>query len=130
MTIASRKIATPAAAAPPIHNAFSLISNQKLLQLYTTMLQCRMIEERLRPLLKKNKVEVIAGRGRLVDRHTIEVTSGAETRKVSAHHLILATGSEPAKPASFPFDGKSVLTSDDALRLQEIPKSLLEINLK
>jgi TPP-dependent pyruvate/acetoin dehydrogenase alpha subunit len=58
MTIASRKIATPAVAAPPIQNGFSLISNQKLLQLYTTMLQCRMIEERLRPLLKKNKAEI------------------------------------------------------------------------
>ncbi len=52
---------------------------------------------------------------------------GGDPRKVSAHHLILATGSEPAKPASFPFDGKSVLTSDDALQLQEIPKSLLVV---
>jgi dihydrolipoamide dehydrogenase len=87
---------------------------------------CARLRKGVESLLKKSRVEVIAGRGRLADRHTIEVT-GAEARKVSAHNLILATGSEPLKPASFPFDGQSVLTSDDALRLQEIPKSLLVV---
>ena len=87
---------------------------------------CARLRKGVESLLKKNKVEVIAGRGRLADRHTIEVAS-QEARKVSAHNLILATGSEPLKLANFPFDGKSVLTSDDALRLQGIPKSLLVV---
>lgn len=53
MTIASTQIATQAGAAPP-HNGFSLISNDKLLQLYSTMLRCRMLEERIRVLAKRN----------------------------------------------------------------------------
>jgi pyruvate dehydrogenase E1 component alpha subunit len=36
------------------HNGFSLISNDKLLQLYSTMLRCRMLEERIRVLAKQN----------------------------------------------------------------------------
>jgi TPP-dependent pyruvate/acetoin dehydrogenase alpha subunit len=44
MTIASTQIATQAAAEPP-HNGFSLISNDKLLQIYSTMLKCRMLSE-------------------------------------------------------------------------------------
>jgi pyruvate dehydrogenase E1 component alpha subunit len=47
MTIANRNAAPPAAATAP-QNGFSLISNDKLLQLYSTMLKCRMIEERIR----------------------------------------------------------------------------------
>jgi TPP-dependent pyruvate/acetoin dehydrogenase alpha subunit len=43
---------------PPIQNGFSLISNEKLLQLYATMLKCRAIQERLRILVKENKLAV------------------------------------------------------------------------
>jgi len=56
MTIARRKIAAPAAAPAP-HNGFSLISNQKLLQIYSAMLQCRMIEARIRALIKQNQLD-------------------------------------------------------------------------
>jgi TPP-dependent pyruvate/acetoin dehydrogenase alpha subunit len=45
-------------AAPSIQNGFSLISNEKLLQLYATMLKCRAIQERLRILVKENKLNV------------------------------------------------------------------------
>jgi len=49
----SRKIA--AAAAPPIQNGFSLISNEKLLALYVTMLKCRMLQERADGLVKRRR---------------------------------------------------------------------------
>lgn len=87
------------------------------------------VVERLRRgvegLLKKNKVEVITGRGVLADRDTIEVTSGETRTKVSAHHIILATGSEPLRLPGFPYDGKVVLTSDEALKLDKPAKSFL-----
>ncbi len=53
MTIASTQINTQASAAPP-HNGFSLISNDKLLQIYSTMLRCRMLEGRIRVLATQN----------------------------------------------------------------------------
>jgi pyruvate dehydrogenase E1 component alpha subunit len=46
---------TPTAAATPPHNGFSLISNQKLLDLYTAMLRCRLIEHHSRKLIKHNQ---------------------------------------------------------------------------
>lgn len=46
MTKASSTVLSAAGAAAP-HNGFSLISNEKLLELYTTMLKCRMIETRV-----------------------------------------------------------------------------------
>jgi TPP-dependent pyruvate/acetoin dehydrogenase alpha subunit len=53
MTIASSK-AVPLAGATPPHNGFSLISNEKLLELYSTMLKCRMIQTRIRTLAIEN----------------------------------------------------------------------------
>ena len=46
MTMASSKVVPPAAPATP-HNGFSLISNEKLLQLYSTMLKCSMLHARI-----------------------------------------------------------------------------------
>ena len=37
------------------HNGFSLISNEKLLEIYSTMLKCRMLEERIHALSKRQK---------------------------------------------------------------------------
>ena len=49
MTTASSKVASQLDAAPP-HDGFSLISNDKLLELYSTMLKCRMLQARIRAL--------------------------------------------------------------------------------
>ena len=86
---------------------------------------CDRLRKGIAGLLKKNKVEVITGRGRLADSHTIEV-AGAETIRVTGENIILATGSEPLRPEKmFPFDGKTVLTSDDTLKLDRPPGSIL-----
>jgi TPP-dependent pyruvate/acetoin dehydrogenase alpha subunit len=50
----SRTTAAAPSAAPP-HNGFSLISNEKLLALYTAMLRCRLIEQHSRHLIKHNQ---------------------------------------------------------------------------
>jgi pyruvate dehydrogenase E1 component alpha subunit len=53
MTIASSKVVPPAATTPP-HNGISLISNEKLLQLYSTMLKCRLLHARIRAAANEN----------------------------------------------------------------------------
>ncbi len=84
--------------------------------------------ERLRKgiqfLMKKHKIEVISGRGRLRDATTLEVGAPA-SKTLTARKFILATGSEPLKLPGFPFDGRTALTSDDALALTQAPKSVL-----
>ena len=54
MTIESKQIATPAGATLP-QDGFSLISNHKLIQLYTTMLKCRMTDERISTFTRRDK---------------------------------------------------------------------------
>lgn len=78
-------------------------------------------------LMKKNKIDVLKGFGSFKDKNTIIVDNGKKKQEVSTDKVIIATGS---KPASFPFielDKKRVITSTEALKLQEVPKHMIVI---
>lgn len=78
-------------------------------------------------LFKKNKITLIRGRGSLIGPTALQVGNGAEAQTVKAKAVILATGSEPKSLPSVPIDGQRIITSNDALRLETAPKSLLII---
>jgi dihydrolipoamide dehydrogenase len=66
------------------------------------------------------------GKGVLVSPQEIAVTLDDGSREtVAADRIIIATGSRPAEIPALPADGRHILSSTDALRLREIPKSLL-----
>jgi dihydrolipoamide dehydrogenase len=72
-------------------------------------------------LLKKRKVDVIEGRATLLDGRTVEVTSGdGEPRKLSAHNVILATGSRPSVIPFLKPDGARVYNSDSILGATDV----------
>lgn len=81
----------------------------------------------IKGLFKSWGITLKKGRGFLVSPKEIVVTSkNGSQEKVEADSIIIATGSRPAQIPLFPFDGKKILSSDDALNL-DIPKSLLII---
>ncbi len=79
-------------------------------------------------LMKKNKIEVVNGWARLAGRGQVHVklSDGGE-RTLAAKQIIVATGARPRPFPNLAFDGKRVLSSTDALRLTEVPKSFLAI---
>ncbi len=80
----------------------------------------------IRALFKSWGVSLIEGRGSLISPDVVRVVQkDGTTMDVKSDKVILATGSRPAKLPGFPFDGESVITSDDAVLLKKIPKSLL-----
>lgn len=79
-------------------------------------------------LIKKNKIDLIEGTGRLVSNNEVEVTKNdGSVDKITAENIIIATGSEPALISSLGYDGDMVITSNEALELKEVPKRLLVI---
>ncbi len=79
-------------------------------------------------LLKKNKVTVIKGEGRLAAADRIGVTdSVGGTSEVGAGAIVLATGSRVGSLPMVAVDGRVVLSSDDILSLDRVPESLLVI---
>jgi dihydrolipoyl dehydrogenase len=80
----------------------------------------------IRALFKSWGVELKEGRGLLASQNEVEIalkTGGTE--RISADKIIIATGSRPAMIPAFPFDGKTVISSNEAITLAEIPRSLL-----
>jgi dihydrolipoamide dehydrogenase len=77
-------------------------------------------------LMKKNKVTVFKGTGRLALPGKVEVT-GADGKKemLQAKNIILATGSVVRPIPGFETDGKQVVNSDHILELKDVPKSLI-----
>jgi dihydrolipoamide dehydrogenase len=76
-------------------------------------------------LMKKNKVKVISGTGSFVNANTIKVTSANAEQLLSTTHVIIATGSKPFTLPTIPIDKKRIITSTEALVMDEIPKNLI-----
>jgi dihydrolipoamide dehydrogenase len=79
-------------------------------------------------LMKKNKIDVFTGMGSFLDKNTISVKSsdGKET-KVSTEKVIIATGSKPTPLPFAAFDKKRIISSTEALTLNEVPSHLIVI---
>jgi len=84
--------------------------------------------EVIRSQLSRNRVAMLPGLGSFLDAHTVEVSDGTgrETR-VTAEHIIIATGTTPARPATVDFDGSTVIDSDGILRLERVPQTMIVV---
>lgn len=71
--------------------------------------------------LKRLGVDIIYGRGKLAGAQKLTVTSAEGEKTVTAQDIIIATGSIPFVPPGAEIDGKTVFTSDDAVRLESLP---------
>lgn len=78
-------------------------------------------------LIKPRGIDRLQGKARLIDAHTVEITNGEEKRTVTAENIIIATGSEPAMIPAFHIDKEKIITSDEALNLQEMPETLIVV---
>lgn len=88
------------------------------------------VKETLRGGLSKTcgalGVSLLAGRGKLISDSLVEVAlADGETRQIPADAIIIATGSRPAGLPGLAIDGKTVLSSDHALRLENLPAKLI-----
>ncbi len=73
--------------------------------------------------LERLGVKLVNGRGRFADDHSVVVGQD----RIEAQHIVIATGSVPRVFPGVIVDGKRVLTSDEVVRISDLPKSLLII---
>jgi dihydrolipoamide dehydrogenase len=82
-------------------------------------------------LLRKQKVELVTGWGRLDGARRVRVHAGGpggeDVRTLEARNIVIATGSVPRGIPAAPFDGERVLSSDHVLELASIPRSMAVI---
>jgi len=76
-------------------------------------------------LFKKNKVDWIKGNGRLAGKGTVEITEGDKQTLAVKKEIVVATGSQPRSVPGVTIDRKRIITSDEAIGLTTIPKSIV-----
>ena len=79
-------------------------------------------------LMKKNKIDVIMGFGKLKSKGQIEVTKTDGTKQtVESKHIILATGARSRELPSMKIDGKKIIGYREAMILPQQPKSMIVV---
>ena len=78
-------------------------------------------------LIKSHKVEIIQGRALVTAPNQIKIETDTAPTQIQADKIILATGSQPSQIPSVQFDGQTVISSKEALGLEQIPGSMVII---
>lgn len=77
-------------------------------------------------LLRKNRVTVLRGAGKIVSKGLVRVANvNGGVTEVESDAIILATGSAPVLPPLFRYDGQRVISSSELIKMQKQPDSLL-----
>ncbi|KAB1231156.1 dihydrolipoyl dehydrogenase [Chryseobacterium viscerum] len=78
-------------------------------------------------LMNKNKITRLTGTAGFVNNSTVKIINGSEVKEITAQHYIIATGSKPSSIPGVEIDKKRIITSTEALSLQEKPESMVII---
>jgi dihydrolipoamide dehydrogenase len=76
-------------------------------------------------LFKKNKIDWIKGSGRLAGKGQVEITEGQKQTLTARKEIVVATGSQPRSVPGVEIDRKRIITSDEAIGLTAIPRSIV-----
>jgi NAD(P) transhydrogenase len=84
----------------------------------------------IRSQMARNNIAMLFGSASFVDPHTLRVTRAVDDEdagavEVKAHHVLVAVGTEPARPSSVPFTRNKVIDSNELLNLRDLPKSMI-----
>ena len=78
-------------------------------------------------LMKKNKIKHLNGFGRFTSENNIEINNNDKVSTVEADKIIIATGAKPKAFTDLSFDSKNVISSKEAMLLENPPKDLVII---
>ena len=77
-------------------------------------------------LFRKNNIDLLIGEACFLDNNTVRVSEkGGSWRDVGAANFLIATGSKSKELPAFKCDGKYVITSSEAIRLDTVPEKIL-----
>src|SRR5918995_3268992 len=81
----------------------------------------------IKSLAQKRGVQVVHGRGHFEDSQTLRVETSEGQKFIRYQKAIIAVGSKPAMPSAFDLGNKRIMTSTEALEIQDVPQDLLVV---
>jgi len=86
----------------------------------------------IRNQMLRNNVSMLFGTATFVDANTVRVVRGnddedsvGESVEIKARHVLIAVGTEPARPASVPFTPGTIIDTDELLDLKTLPRNMI-----
>src|SRR6201987_3976736 len=76
-------------------------------------------------LMKKNKIDVLRGLGKILGAGKVEVSADGKSQTVETKNIVIATGSDVAKLKGIDIDERRIVSSTGALSLEKVPEKLL-----
>jgi NAD(P) transhydrogenase len=83
--------------------------------------------EVIRKQFERNGVELLWGRAEFENERQVRVQRAEGAEVISADKFLVAVGTKPARPASVPFNEKTIFTSDEIVCLDSIPKTMIVV---
>ena len=81
----------------------------------------------IRAQLSRNGIEVVTGTASFTDPHHIHVTSSKGQSDFEGDYVVIGTGTKPAVSPLVPFNGRTIINSDQILSMPEIPKTMIVV---
>ncbi|MGQ0694746.1 MAG: FAD-dependent oxidoreductase, partial [Nitrospiraceae bacterium] len=75
--------------------------------------------------MARNRIDMISGSASFLDPHRLCIQQSTGSIEHTADFIVIAVGTEPARPSDIPFDDESVIDTDGLLRLKRIPDSMV-----
>ncbi len=81
----------------------------------------------IRDQFDRNGIDLLWGKARFTGANELAIEGPNGEERVSADRFLVAVGTKPARPASVPFNDRSIFTSDEVLRLNHLPKTMIVV---
>lgn len=75
--------------------------------------------------MARNRIDMFFGTASFLDPHRLRIQTTRGALELTADFMVIAVGTEPARPAHIPFDNHTIIDTDGLLTLKRIPKSLV-----
>lgn len=76
---------------------------------------------------ERNGIDLLWGTAHFEGPNLLQLESSEESQLITADRFLIGVGTKPARPENIPFDGKSVLCSDQLLQLTDLPRSMIVV---
>ena len=81
--------------------------------------------EIVRNQMARNRIDLLYGEARFLDPHRLLIQQAGTSTEHRAHVIVIAVGTEPARPADIPFDDRTIIDTDGLLTLTHLPTSMV-----
>jgi NAD(P) transhydrogenase len=75
--------------------------------------------------MARNRIDMFFGTASFLDPHRLRIQTTRGALELTADFIVIAVGTEPARPTHFPFDNQTIIDTDGLLTLKRIPKSIV-----